>query len=1445
MPFRRKISCLVLLIASVVSAATVLADMVKENPMLEIRAMESAARKASLRTNADPTDPDTVWVGHIVGTYSVAWSANPAWTGWGPFHVGRGGYRVANFPSSPNTIGNNGYWDFDRFNAGEADTLQGWNSVPLPYSSISGNVSGDRATRWFFCMDWGNGGNHKGNSFGKKTYGVLSYWHVDGGNTQPAVAIANTSPVTPTWAPIAGAGSAWCGLRAHGDISGTADPITGNYHNSTLVQNYGDNHFRQIDQQNPSGFSDANYPGYGSQWDQILYRDFTADGSGNVTVSFDYRTAMSPSKANDTNGNAYGYYLGDPLKVPALNDGNFISGTDAGPNAPRDSFMVYVGSPVNDAAWVGANGGAPKPVYDKQRRWFSEVININAPYRRLFSATGVMGAAASSGALVAGGFTPGATVRVAFRVKTDRAFDDEDTYQRGFGSGSVGAVLLDNVIVNGNGPHGFNTASDIDNNIATLPSNTWKATGKPLASNWHWHNVEGGTPYTDLIYADPCGNIGGTRLCNMRGNAISAGNHDLAEKLNGGYGTWDQEHQDYFISPTINLRSTGNGPGFYNEVGIDQEIADANNDIRVRFDIFTHGFDLVSSGGGMRCAWNAYPAQQGALSGPQPVGITNAGVKVWSQRKPSAFSSYTFTFGCFSFANPSGANGRISNLIRTSNVNGVPDSLQAIIERLSVCFRNTGSVQVCGPDQTDPAGGGYIDNIAVGFVDGASAPLMAMAPWDAMQDAFPTNGDDALVGTPAFDRLTCLTGTGFNQSSSTGSLTRPVIQGDSMIVSVPGSNLRVDLVFRIYPGPGNYVTTGNRSSDLCRIPGAGCTQATAGDGSWWGTYLADVGLFGTSGPNVGPKSMDAASANVSGPTQWDPHCWVSTRMDTLERVTNDLTVQTGQYMSTIHERDYGGATPDGDPDNGRRSALASNEGVKILPNNLFTPGTHIEYFFRRTFIGNTTSFTMMPDTTLIYPQLQFSGGNFDGIRFATWDALPDRWKDPSFPGNAGTPSACMLVANYGSRRGDLVIWDNLSRTIGLTRVAKYGAGHGYYSSATGDLPESITDPAAQPANGGGVIAANLGHEGSMYDVYDVVAGESNVPAGRLGNRDALGGCPRPTGPSRKMLRTYYRNLIILAADLGQNLIGPFEDQTDDDTGLITDFITNSNPNVVRMTTMIGMDIGSGLDSKFVTRNLLNTQFGAVLKADDYRTDSGSSEDFPDLLTAGSPVITTGAIYGVFSPCFSLVDAFNVNGVVTGATVAASYENTGINDPWPSAIYTPENLGSGRQSKTLIAGWTLGAFGGPGTLAEGLGGQGSRFTITRGGMVFLWLNMLANMAQGCSVVDGVPVGIGDLPGQDGSPFVNFLGLRSENPTRSGTAVIAFGIVKKENVEVVIFDVAGRKVKKLADRVFEGGKNHELRWDGTSDDGRKVAGGVYFYQLRSPSFTSQKKLTVLRD
>ncbi len=115
---------------------------------------------------------------------------------------------------------------------------------------------------------------------------------------------------------------------------------------------------------------------------------------------------------------------------------------------------------------------------------------------------------------------------------------------------------------------------------------------------------------------------------------------------------------------------------------------------------------------------------------------------------------------------------------------------------------------------------------------------------------------------------------------------------------------------------------------------------------------------------------------------------------------------------------------------------------------------------------------------------------------------------------------------------------------------------------------------------------------------------------------------------------------------------------------------------------------------------------------------------------------------------------------------------------------------------------------------------------------------------CGTTLTAPVGVGN-GGTSGKAFVNFMNLRSPNPMKSGTAVIEFGLVKNEKVQVNVYDVTGRLVKTLADREFKAGDIHRLTWDGTNEGGQSVARGVYFYQLRSPSFTSQKKLTVLRD
>jgi flagellar hook assembly protein FlgD len=40
------------------------------------------------------------------------------------------------------------------------------------------------------------------------------------------------------------------------------------------------------------------------------------------------------------------------------------------------------------------------------------------------------------------------------------------------------------------------------------------------------------------------------------------------------------------------------------------------------------------------------------------------------------------------------------------------------------------------------------------------------------------------------------------------------------------------------------------------------------------------------------------------------------------------------------------------------------------------------------------------------------------------------------------------------------------------------------------------------------------------------------------------------------------------------------------------------------------------------------------------------------------------------------------------------------------------------------------------------------------------------------------------------------------------------------------------------------NYEVIWDGKDENGKEVASGIYFYQLKTKDFTATKKMILLR-
>jgi flagellar hook assembly protein FlgD len=64
-----------------------------------------------------------------------------------------------------------------------------------------------------------------------------------------------------------------------------------------------------------------------------------------------------------------------------------------------------------------------------------------------------------------------------------------------------------------------------------------------------------------------------------------------------------------------------------------------------------------------------------------------------------------------------------------------------------------------------------------------------------------------------------------------------------------------------------------------------------------------------------------------------------------------------------------------------------------------------------------------------------------------------------------------------------------------------------------------------------------------------------------------------------------------------------------------------------------------------------------------------------------------------------------------------------------------------------------------------------------------------------------------------------------------------------VKVDIFDIKGRRVRKLADNDLEAGKQR-LMWNGMNENGVEVASGMYFYRVETPAGSETKKMIMMK-
>lgn len=78
----------------------------------------------------------------------------------------------------------------------------------------------------------------------------------------------------------------------------------------------------------------------------------------------------------------------------------------------------------------------------------------------------------------------------------------------------------------------------------------------------------------------------------------------------------------------------------------------------------------------------------------------------------------------------------------------------------------------------------------------------------------------------------------------------------------------------------------------------------------------------------------------------------------------------------------------------------------------------------------------------------------------------------------------------------------------------------------------------------------------------------------------------------------------------------------------------------------------------------------------------------------------------------------------------------------------------------------------------------------------------------------------------------------------TTTIRYALAKDADVEMVVYDLTGRRVRTLlASQQVEAGP-HEVVWRGLDDDGRAASAGVYLCRLRIGDAVDSLRMTLIK-
>ncbi len=96
--------------------------------------------------------------------------------------------------------------------------------------------------------------------------------------------------------------------------------------------------------------------------------------------------------------------------------------------------------------------------------------------------------------------------------------------------------------------------------------------------------------------------------------------------------------------------------------------------------------------------------------------------------------------------------------------------------------------------------------------------------------------------------------------------------------------------------------------------------------------------------------------------------------------------------------------------------------------------------------------------------------------------------------------------------------------------------------------------------------------------------------------------------------------------------------------------------------------------------------------------------------------------------------------------------------------------------------------------------------------------------------------------DIAPITTRLYNNYPNPFNPETT-ISFDLPQRGRVELVVYNLRGQKVKSLINEEMDMGV-HKIIWNGTNNQGKEVASGVYYYRLSCGNYTKTNKMVLMK-